>query len=274
MGVAKKLNHNNTGTSFPFVVLFHTKSDNLSKMLIESNDPRTVSVMNLLQHLNTQELKDLLNEDARFETIIKDSDCVKQQESEKDMLLVSNKSLAEYNLSFEPKLSVGRQKLVELHQTASQLEKSLQEKEASFEESGGEITLDTAIALLQTAAVQAEEESEALANNFLDQNLDVETFVDEFQHIKKVAHLRRVKSDKINEPAIKKLSTPTPTASPFRPAPPVPNYFNQSSSVVPPSNPPTVFPPSLPYPIFPPNQPQSSLPYPAYSNQSMFPHHY
>ena len=45
-------------------------------MLIEANDPRTVGVMNLLQHLNTQELKDLLNEDARFEMIIKDSQCV------------------------------------------------------------------------------------------------------------------------------------------------------------------------------------------------------
>lgn len=56
-------------------------------MLIESNDPRTVSVMNLLQHLNTQELKDLLNEDARFETIIKDSDCVSYAEIPKSEFL-------------------------------------------------------------------------------------------------------------------------------------------------------------------------------------------
>jgi len=238
-------------------------------MLIEANDPRTVSVMNLLQHLNTEELKDLLNEDARFEIIIKDSQCVKQQESEKDVLLVSNKSLAEYNLTFEPKLSVGRQKLIELHQTASQLENDIQGKEESFEQSGAEVTLETAIALLQTAAVQAEEESEALANNFLDQNLDVETFVDEFQHIKKLAHLRRVKSDKIKELAAKKHSAAT--TSPMRTAPPIPGYFQQPVPNVSSGNPSGVFPSSLPYPIFPPNQPQSSMPYPVYPNQSMFP---
>ena len=71
-------------------------------MLIEANDPRTVrfqalcdplvskstlttfcyvfliqvSVMALIQHLNMQELKDLLNEDSRLEYIIKDSQMV------------------------------------------------------------------------------------------------------------------------------------------------------------------------------------------------------
>ena len=33
-------------------------------MLIEVDDPRTVSVMGLLQHCNSSELKELLNEDA------------------------------------------------------------------------------------------------------------------------------------------------------------------------------------------------------------------
>lgn len=238
-------------------------------MLIEASDPRTVDVMNLLQHLNTQELKDLLNEDARFESIIRDSQCVKQQDSEKDMLLVSNKSLAEYNLTFEPKLSIGRQKLIESHQIASQLEKSLQEKENSFEKQGGEVTLETAIALLQTAAVQAEEESETLANSFLDQNLDVETFVDEFQLLRKTAHLRRVKTDKIKELEAKKKHESA--ASPIRPAPPIPSYSRQPVSNLSSVNPPTAYPSNLPYPIFPPNQPQASLPYPMYPNHSMFP---
>jgi len=191
---------------------------------------------------------------------------VKQQESEKDVLLVSNKSLAEYNISFEPKLNVGRQKLIELHQNASQLERVVQEKETNFEEQGGEVTLDTAIALLQTAAVQAEEESETLANNFLDQNLDVETFVDEFQLVRKKAHLRRVKTDKIKELESKKKYEPV--TNPMRPAPPVPSYSRQPASL---SSIPNHQPSNLPYPIFPPNQPQSSLPYPMYPNHGMFP---
>ena len=45
-------------------------------MLIEANDPRTVDVMGLFQHLTIQQLKDFLNEDSRLESIIKDSQMV------------------------------------------------------------------------------------------------------------------------------------------------------------------------------------------------------
>lgn len=45
-------------------------------MLIESNDPRTVSVMGPIQHLSIQELRELLNEDSRLEYLIKDSQMV------------------------------------------------------------------------------------------------------------------------------------------------------------------------------------------------------
>ncbi len=45
-------------------------------MLIEVDDPRTVSVMGLLQHCNSSELKELLNEDTRLEFIIRDSQLV------------------------------------------------------------------------------------------------------------------------------------------------------------------------------------------------------
>lgn len=47
-------------------------------MLIEVDDPRTVTVMGLLQHCNSSELKELLNEDARLEFIIRDSQLVKK----------------------------------------------------------------------------------------------------------------------------------------------------------------------------------------------------
>ena len=48
----------------------------VSKMLIEVDDPRTVSVMSLLQHCNSSELKELLNEDSRLEFLIRDSQLV------------------------------------------------------------------------------------------------------------------------------------------------------------------------------------------------------
>lgn len=241
-------------------------------MLIETNDPRTVSVMGLLQHLNTQELRDLLNEDSRLEFIIKDSQMVKQQESEKDVILASNKSLAEYNLSWEPKVTIGKQKLVELYQTACQLEKIVEEKEKKMGNQNEGINTDTAMALLQSAASQAEDESEAVADKFLDRTLDVDTFVEEFQARRKTAHLRRVKTDKMKELMAKQKTTSSSNL--MRPAPPPPPVFAsqapQPMSFTP--NNPLPYPTTasnLPYPIFPPNQP-SGMPYPMPST-NMYP---
>jgi len=42
-------------------------------MLIEASDPSIRDVMGLLQHLNMQELKDLLHDERRLETMIRDS---------------------------------------------------------------------------------------------------------------------------------------------------------------------------------------------------------
>ncbi|KAI9560021.1 putative vacuolar protein sorting-associated protein 37B [Daphnia sinensis] len=241
-----------------------------TKMLIEVDDPRTVTVMGLLQHCNSSELKELLNEDARLEFIIRDSQLVKQQESEKDMLLASNKSLAEYNLTWEPKISSGKQKLVELYQIGSQLEKSLEEKEIMGH--GESITLDTALGLLQSATLQADEESEKLAEKFLDKSLDVDTFVEEFQQRRKVAHLRKVKADKMKELVAKQKHTVQQhgISTHIRPAPPPPSYVTHSSSTNPiPPYPIHSAPGNLPYPIFPPNN-ASSMPYPIYPNSNVY----
>lgn len=45
-------------------------------MLIEVDDPRTANVMGLLQHCNSSELKELLNEDTRLDFLIRDSQLV------------------------------------------------------------------------------------------------------------------------------------------------------------------------------------------------------
>lgn len=198
---------------------------------------------------------------------------VKQQEAEKDVLLASNKSLAEYNLTWEPKLNSGKQKLVELYQIASQLERSREEKEKEVEGQADSISLDTAIGLLQSATLQAEEESEQLAEKFLERALDVDTFVEEFQQRRKMTHLRKVKADKMKELVAKQKHSAQQfgVSNPARPAPPPPSYANQPFS----NNPLPPYPihntaGNLPYPIFPPNN-APNMPYPMYPNSNMYP---
>lgn len=58
---------------------------------------------------------------------------------------------------------------------------------------------DTALALLQTAAAESEEQSEALVKQLLDKELTVEAFLEPFLVSRKSMHLRKVKAEKMVE---------------------------------------------------------------------------
>lgn len=57
---------------------------------------------------------------------------MKKWENDKEILIASNKSLAEYNLTFEPKLKEGKQGLMELYQKARALTDELETKRAQL----------------------------------------------------------------------------------------------------------------------------------------------
>lgn len=123
---------------------------------------------------------------------------------------------------------------------------------------GGDMSLETALALLQTAASEMEEESDKVVKKFLDNEVDVEEFLDQFLTKRKLTHERLVKAEKLS-----KILQRDPTLSN------IPNYINSppmniNSNYFPgiPSNPngtpyPTNPPNSTPYPIGPP-----TIPYP------------
>ncbi|KAF4516871.1 hypothetical protein B566_EDAN014365 [Ephemera danica] len=136
----------------------------------------------------------------------------KTQESEREMLLASNRSLADFNLSYEPKLDTGKKKLRELTERAQELCMSVQNKATELSQRSGSMSLDAALALLQTAAAESEEESEALAERYLASDIDLESFLEQFLIKRKEMHLRRVKAEKMSELIV----------SPTRPAPPIP----------------------------------------------------
>ncbi|XP_056089190.1 vacuolar protein sorting-associated protein 37B-like [Rhinichthys klamathensis goyatoka] len=59
-------------------------------------------------------------------------------------------------------------------------------------------SLDTLLALLQTEGAKIEEETENMADSFLDGSLPLDSFV-EYQSKRTLAHLRHVKNDKLQE---------------------------------------------------------------------------
>ena len=197
-------------------------------------------------------------------------------------MLASNKSLAEYNLKFEPKINSNKAKLIELYQSASELDSVVQEKEKKMDKQGDNMTTETAVVLIQSSASQTEEESDQLAEKFLDKTLDVDTFIEEFQNRRKTAHLRKVKAEKMKE-LIAKQKQSSSGGPPARPAPLPPVYMSQqppaplfsapSSLPYPMGGASGAAASSLPYPMFPPNQSASGgmQPYPVFPNANIYP---
>ncbi|XP_031828627.1 vacuolar protein sorting 37B [Nomia melanderi] len=164
-----------------------------------SQEPDIPAALGLLTHLTNDELKELLNNDNKFEDIVKDIKQFKDLETEKEMLMASNRSLAEFNLSKQPELQDSKQTLKELSERGSSLCANVKEKLEELKEKSGTMSVDTALDLLQTAAAEIEEESEAIAEKFLAGSMEVDEFLEQFLSRRKLMHLRKVKVDKLKE---------------------------------------------------------------------------
>ncbi|KAK2586080.1 hypothetical protein KPH14_008368 [Odynerus spinipes] len=183
-------------------------------MYKSTQEPDIPAALGLLTHLSNDELKDILNDDSKFEDIVKDIKQFKELETEKEMLMASNRSLAEFNLSKQPELEEGKQVLKELSEKGRQLCCSVKEKLNEMRDKSGAMTVDTALDLLQASAAEIEEESEKVAEKFLAGDIEVDEFLEQFLSRRKLMHLRKVKVDKLREILRKSLHTsPYPSSN-------------------------------------------------------------
>lgn len=210
-----------------------------------------------LSHLTSDELKDILNNEEKCESMIKDLKQIKDIEAEREMLVASNKSISEYNLSKKSILEEQQAQVKETYQLAMDLKDSLYEKKAILEKSKSTQSNETLLALLQASTAEAEEEAEATIEAFLREDLSVDNFISTYIGQRTLAHLRRIKAEKMagllrdqgtslaQTPPIRpqRLRKPPPiptTNQPYYPAPafpanqpyrppvhPLTNYFNQ-----------------------------------------------
>ncbi|KAG0418309.1 hypothetical protein HPB47_004948 [Ixodes persulcatus] len=171
-------------------------------------NPDYTAALGLFQHLNTEELQKLLNDDSRVEawsktcnrSTVESVAQVKNAESEREMLLASNKSLADFNLSREPKMRQSRQQIKELYEQAQELMQEVEQRKK---------TLENSVELLEGETT-------------------VESFLEQFADARKLAHLRRVKVDKMTELLTNRSRNPSRLPGgalpplPSRPAPPAP----------------------------------------------------
>merc|ERR1719510_2394346 len=151
---------------------------------------------------------------------------MKALQEEKEMLLTSNKSLAEYNLSQEPIVREAKARLQEKYQTAQQLGQEVRSLKAALDTKQGNVSPDTLLALLEAANQEVEEESEQMTDAFLSSGDNLDEFLEQYHEKRKLAHPRRVKVDKLKE-LIRGRRQQQQQGTPSRAAPPPPGVQQQ-----------------------------------------------
>lgn len=245
---------------------------------------------NKLSSYSIVQLNELLEDDEKLNKIISDMEEIKGLQKNKEMTLVSNRLLAEQNLELQPRLDHQKNELTKRYRCLQEQFEAYQLRKSTLDHISGSTPLDTLLALLQAEGAKIEEETENMADSFLDGAAPLDTFIDEYQSKRKLAHLRRVKIEKLQEMVLKgpqmAPAAPQPSRSQDLPstpaalqrevdgslmpmprrAPPLPpSKVPQSSPIQQPGSvffpPVSPFPPTSPYPPIPPRvgNPPSSL---------------
>ncbi|XP_041856302.1 VPS37B subunit of ESCRT-I a [Melanotaenia boesemani] len=245
------------------------------------------------------QLNEFLEDDDKLTKMIQDMDEMQEVQQSKEKTLAINRTLAEENLALQPRLDHKKEQLTKRYGCLQESFESYQLRKSALDHKSGNTSLDILLALLQAEGAKIEEETENMADSFLDGDMTLDAFIDAYQSTRKLAHLRRVKIEKLQEMVLKGQRLPqasvppsrsqdvstaaslltddgsnssSPVAQPRRKPPPPPS---QPAPVLNPVPPPTTAPES---PVFysaspyPPIPPRTGQPFPNVS--SAYPSHY
>ncbi|XP_076017292.1 vacuolar protein sorting-associated protein 37D [Genypterus blacodes] len=149
--------------------------------------------------LNTNELRELLQNDDKMDQIIRLNEKFQELQVDREIQLTSNRSLAEESLARRPRLNNGKLQLAEKYQELSNLATACWEKQSQLEARLQKHSLQTVQNLLQEEVARAEEHSEELLEKFMEGNVSLDEFLDSFQSSRKVYHIRRAQVEKTQE---------------------------------------------------------------------------
>lgn len=153
----------------------------------------------ILQHLDKNELQSLLEDNDKLEGLIKDLQQVKNIQTDREMMLAKNKSMAEYNLSLQNRLENLKSEVAKGYEDANKLKIALAQDKSRIDSHPSRLLPDTVLALLQSAAAVSEENAEQFAEQFCDSKINHEAFLENYLPVRTVAHLRQVKVKKLTE---------------------------------------------------------------------------
>ncbi|XP_051557872.1 vacuolar protein sorting-associated protein 37C-like isoform X1 [Myxocyprinus asiaticus] len=225
--------------------------------------------MEKLQDLSQSELQDLLDNSERVESMALESDEIQNIQLEREMALAANRSLAEQNLDLRPRLEKERTRLVEKYTELEKVREKYKQHCALRDSIMGQVSPEGLLSRLQIEGANTEEESEALADEFLEGSISLDSFLERFLSLRSLAHTRRVRIEKLQENLCQKskgigdskmtsqscANHDAGSSSPWQQPQP---QQQQSSKINAPSNASSSALPYSPYSVTPPNHPPSA----------------
>ncbi|XP_043924851.1 vacuolar protein sorting-associated protein 37B [Protopterus annectens] len=154
------------------------------------------------------QLNELLEDDEKLNGMVKEMGEVQAVQLNKEMTLAGNRSLAEQNLLQQPRLEELKEQLNHKYQELQMVFEQYQMKKTRIDNQSSSASLEMLLALLQAEGAKIEEETENMAERFLDGEISLDSFIDEYHTKRKLAHVRRVKIEKLQEMVLKGARLP------------------------------------------------------------------
>ncbi|KAG8505697.1 Vacuolar protein sorting-associated protein 37C [Galemys pyrenaicus] len=178
--------------------------------------------METLKDKTLAELEEMQNDPEAINRLAQEAPEVQDLQLEREMALATNRSLAEQNLEFQGPLEISRSNLSDKYQELRKLVERCQEQKAKLEKFSSALQPGTLLDLLQIEGMKIEEESEAMAEKFLEGQVPLETFLETFSSMRTLSHLRRVRVEKLQEVLRRPAASQEPAGGVPPPRPPPP----------------------------------------------------
>jgi len=203
-----------------------------------------VDFNHLLSGKSKTELESMQNDEDEINRLVLESEVIKRLKVDKEMVLAANRSLADSNLEQRPILERNKNELGGMYETLNEVQEEFRQKSKSLKTTRDVYTLDSASAVIQAAASEAEMESEDIASRFTNGEISIDDFLKDFLPMRQKSHGLKFQSDKLIEEMNNQNSRNSQNyrAAPQAPGRQPPMYRN------PPGVPPYQQ-PAMPYPV-------------------------
>ncbi|KAF9431056.1 hypothetical protein BGZ94_009981 [Podila epigama] len=151
----------------------------------------------IVMNLSPEQVDELLESSIAFQHFIDHLEVVVNSRTLKNELWLGNDNVSRRNLALESELKELQKATREGYKEATRLQSVVEEKLQQQQDALWRFKPETLQSKLRSAVAESDELSESVAQSFLEGKLDQDSFIRQFQDLRKVYHLREMKNERL-----------------------------------------------------------------------------